>query len=301
MSLVSIIIPYYNKTTTINRSVNSVLNQTYPNWELIIIDDCSNKPIQIEQKDERITILRNQKNLGPGLTRQQGLNLAKGEFLAFLDADDWWDDSFLEKSIRKYEYGFAAVWSQTILINEDKTSLKNFNLVNHVSLKRCLLDFGHSICTSSFLWRREFVTFWTSLSTQQDSMFELENSKLNDRIVPLGIALVYQDKTGEEHREKYVKQVENLFNKFLVYKEFKNCKGLSRLDNLKLFQWYYRLYLKLDSLDHEKSKEIKEFISDEYFFSNPRIMKLINLALYLVGINIAFGNSTLTFLKKSNT
>lgn len=83
--LVSIIIPYFNKKYTLQRSIDSILYQTYKNWEIIIIDDNSDIPLlrNFQFNDDRITVLTNDRNLGPGPTRQIGLNCAKGEFVSF--------------------------------------------------------------------------------------------------------------------------------------------------------------------------------------------------------------------------
>jgi glycosyltransferase involved in cell wall biosynthesis len=107
--LVSVIIPVFNSEKTIQRAIDSVLNQTYPNIEIIIIDDwCTDntlsvvKAIQVEHPD-KIHLFLNQKNLGPGGSRNQGIALAKGEFLAFLDSDDTWMPNKLELQMPKFE------------------------------------------------------------------------------------------------------------------------------------------------------------------------------------------------------
>jgi glycosyltransferase involved in cell wall biosynthesis len=72
------------------------MNQTYSNWELILIDDASDVPLMeiFHTEDKRIQIHSNELNLGPGPTRQRGLDIAKVECVAFLDADDWWKPVF---------------------------------------------------------------------------------------------------------------------------------------------------------------------------------------------------------------
>lgn len=100
--LISIIMPSYNSGKYICKSIDSVLRQTYKNFELIIIDDCSNdNTIEIvsSYKDERIKILKNESNQGAGITRNKGLSLANGRFICFLDSDDYWRDDKLEKQL----------------------------------------------------------------------------------------------------------------------------------------------------------------------------------------------------------
>ena len=95
MDLVSIIIPYYKKKKYIELAINSVIRQTYTNFELIIIYDDENKEDlnflkKIIKKDKRIKIYINKKNLGAGPSRNKGIKLSKGSLIAFLDADDLW-------------------------------------------------------------------------------------------------------------------------------------------------------------------------------------------------------------------
>ena len=104
MELVSVIIPYYKKKEYIATSINSVLKQSYKNLELIIIYDDSNHEDLIilknlKKKDKRIKIFINKKNMGAGLSRNKGIKLSKGKFIAFLDSDDLWMPNKLKKQI----------------------------------------------------------------------------------------------------------------------------------------------------------------------------------------------------------
>jgi len=98
--LVSIMMPAYNAGKYIGRAIESVLAQTYENWELIIIDDCSTDntyEIVASYKDPRIRIFRNDVNVGPGPSRNEAIKYSRGEWLAYLDADDIWLPERLEK------------------------------------------------------------------------------------------------------------------------------------------------------------------------------------------------------------
>ena len=106
--LVSIIIPAFNSEKTIETAINSVLSQTYSNYEIIIIDDSStDRTLQtikdLYDNDKKIKILCNEKNLGSGETRNYGIREANGEFIAFLDADDEWYPHKLEEQILIFE------------------------------------------------------------------------------------------------------------------------------------------------------------------------------------------------------
>ena len=101
--LVSIIMPSYNTATYIAASIKSVLAQTYANWELLIVDDCStdntDEIVKPFLADKRIKYLKNEQNSGAAITRNRALREAKGEWIAFLDSDDLWHPQKLEKQL----------------------------------------------------------------------------------------------------------------------------------------------------------------------------------------------------------
>lgn len=101
--LVSIIMPSYNTAEFIRDTINSVLAQTYINWELIIVDDCStdntDEVIKLFLADTRIHYIKNEKNSGAAVSRNRALREAKGKWIAFLDSDDIWVPEKLKKQI----------------------------------------------------------------------------------------------------------------------------------------------------------------------------------------------------------
>jgi teichuronic acid biosynthesis glycosyltransferase TuaG len=104
MELVSIITPSFNSEKFIAGTIQSVQNQTYHNWEMIIVDDCSSdKTVSIAEyfanNDNRITVYKLDKNSGTGIARNTGLEKASGKYIAFLDADDLWKPNKLEIQI----------------------------------------------------------------------------------------------------------------------------------------------------------------------------------------------------------
>lgn len=102
--LVSIIIPVYNAASYLEETINSIQEQTYSNWEAIFIDDCSSDNSydiikQYQKNDKRIKVIKNKINNGVAISRNNGIDYAKGEYLCFLDADDKWHPKKLEKQI----------------------------------------------------------------------------------------------------------------------------------------------------------------------------------------------------------
>lgn len=125
--LVSIIMPSYNAESYIAESIESVLHQTYTNWELIITDDRSrdHTPDIVQsycKQDSRIDFVIAQQHTGIAGTRNQCLSRAKGQFVAFLDNDDLWYPEKLEKQVRfMMENNCSFIYSEYELMNEDGT------------------------------------------------------------------------------------------------------------------------------------------------------------------------------------
>ena len=106
--LVSIIVPVHNAAGSLHRALRSVLSQTLTDYELILVDDCSaDESIRILRKycelDERVRLYSTATNSGPGVARNVGLRSAKGRYIAFLDADDFWIRNKLEQQVRCFE------------------------------------------------------------------------------------------------------------------------------------------------------------------------------------------------------
>ena len=111
--------PYYNAAQYIVETVNSIIAQTYKDWELIIVDDCSpaletEKVLKdVKAMDERIRVLRTKVNGGAGAARNIAIKEAKGRYLAFCDSDDWWYPTKLEEQIKfmvDNNYPFTCTW-----------------------------------------------------------------------------------------------------------------------------------------------------------------------------------------------
>ena len=128
--LVSIIMPSYNMGNYIERSIQCVLEQTYANWELIIVDDCStdNTGEVVSQylTDKRIRYIKNEKNSGAAISRNRAIREAKGKWIAFLDSDDLWMAEKLQKQIRFMEsngYHFSYTNYAEIDINGNRNGI----------------------------------------------------------------------------------------------------------------------------------------------------------------------------------
>ena len=136
--LVSIITPMYNAKETIESTIASVQAQTYKNWEMIIVDDCSNdgSAAYVEQcasKDERIRLIRHDHNCGIAETRNTAMQHARGRYVAFLDSDDLWLPQKLEKQIsfmKEHDASFSHTACE--VVNE---SGQKIGKIRHVPLQ----------------------------------------------------------------------------------------------------------------------------------------------------------------------
>jgi len=130
-SLVSIITPSYNSSKFILECIESVLSQTYENWEMIIVDDCSkdnSKEIISEHstKDKRIKPIFLEKNVGAAEARNAAIRQSKGKYVAFLDSDDLWNPKKLEKQLSfMYENEIAFSYTNYQFMSENGEDLSN--------------------------------------------------------------------------------------------------------------------------------------------------------------------------------
>ena len=134
MNKVSIIMPSYNAAEFIAASIQSVIDQTYSNWELLITDDCSKDDTVkiVEQylvKDNRIILFSTGKNSGPACARNKSLENATGKYIAFLDSDDIWVSNKLEMQINfMKEKNIAFSFSSYSIMKED--GIQTGNTIN---------------------------------------------------------------------------------------------------------------------------------------------------------------------------
>lgn len=155
-NLISIITPMYNGEKYVSQTIESVISQTYPNWEMVIVDDGSkdNSPQIVEsysQKDKRIRLIR-QSNAGSAAARNNALRHANGRYICFLDADDLLDCQFLEKQLDFLKDKNAGiVYASYRRVNEEnKEILKPFIVPDKVNYKGLLKTCSISCLTAMF-------------------------------------------------------------------------------------------------------------------------------------------------------
>ncbi len=177
---ISIVLPNYNSFPFINETISSVLNQSYKNWELIIVDDNSDTKtkefLRKIKKNKKIKIFFLKINKGAGYCRNLALNKSNSKYVAFLDSDDIWEKNKLRLQINlmeKYDYDFTYTFYSTFKRNQNK-------LVNKIStnLKFDYSNFikNTSIATSTIIIKKELsknIKF-TSTPILEDYFFKCQ-------------------------------------------------------------------------------------------------------------------------------
>ncbi|MCI8470800.1 MAG: glycosyltransferase family 2 protein [Clostridia bacterium] len=141
--LVSIIIPVYNAEKYIEETIKTVKEQTYKNWEMILVDDKStdrSKEIIKENLSDNIILIELSKNSGTAIARNEGTKVAKGTYISFLDADDLWDNQKIEKQLKfMQENEYAFTYTAFQFVNEDNTKRsKKVNVQKQLDYKEAL-------------------------------------------------------------------------------------------------------------------------------------------------------------------
>ena len=132
--LVSIIMPSYNCGSFVEETIRSVQSQTYQDWEILFVDDCSTddtvmRVSKMMEDDSRIRLFQNKNNSGAAISRNLALKEANGHWIAFLDSDDLWEPSKLEKQIR-FMVDNGAAFSYTDYKEIDEDSVETGVLVS---------------------------------------------------------------------------------------------------------------------------------------------------------------------------
>ena len=156
--LVSVIMPSWNTGRFIAKSIQSVIEQTYTNWELLIVDDCSSDntdEVIANFHDKRIFYFKNEKNVGAALSRNRALREAKGEWIAFLDSDDLWEPQKLEKQlVFMNQNGYVFSYHNYEKIDEEDRSLHIHVSGPEIVTKQDMYNYGYPGCLT-FMYSAE--------------------------------------------------------------------------------------------------------------------------------------------------
>lgn len=244
MELVSVIIPYFRKKKFIKSSVFSALKQTHRKLEIIIVyDDSDKSDLSYLKKTfkpyKNVKFLINQKNLGAGLSRNNGINRAKGKYICFLDADDLWKKNKLKlqiKFMKKYAYKISHTSYEIIDKNLNHKSFriaKNFNNLNDI-IKSC--DIGLSTVVLEKKLFSNYIKF-PKLKTKEDFVLWIKLLKNKNKIGGLDVKLTTWRKTDNSLSSSTVQKLFDGYKVYKIYMKFNFIKSI-----------YYLFFLSINFL-----------------------------------------------------
>ena len=235
MSLISIIIPYFKKKEFFEKTIHSVLNQTYSNFEIFIVYDDENKGDldfvkKISELDSRINLIINNQNLGAGQSRNKGIKHSNGEYIAFIDADDLWHQDKLLMQIefmQSNNYYISHTSYDIINEKEDKISSRKVKTLTYDQLlKSCDIGLSTVILKKNLL---DDDILFPELKTKEDYVLWLKITRKGQKIVAL-------DKTLSKWRKCKISlsssTIRKLIDGYNVYRKYLNFNPVKSFYNL---------------------------------------------------------------------
>ena len=227
MSKVSVIIPYYKKKLYIKKTIKSVIRQTHQNLEVIIVYDDEDKSDlnyikSIINFDKRIRLIINKKNVGAGVSRNIAIKSSKGQFISFLDSDDLWSRTKIEKQLNLLRKTRTSICHTSYYVIDSKDKIKGLriakNYLNYQSLlKSC--DIG----LSTVLMRKQVLNNknlkFPNLKTKEDFVLWLRILQDKNQIYSLNEKLAKWRKLGNSLSSSVFQK---LIDGYRVYYQYMN-------------------------------------------------------------------------------
>ena len=235
---IDIIMPNFNKGKYLNKAINSVLNQSYKNWKLYIIDDFSNDNssdiLKKIKKMKKINIFQLKKNKGPSYCRNLGIKFSKSKYIAFLDSDDIWFKDKLKLQLSymiKNDYKFTFSDYTPILYKGNvKKRLKETKIENFFNYDKFLRN--SSINTSTIILERKYLKKikFKRKKLMEDYVFKCDLMRKTK--IPfikfsksLAIYRIIKDSRSSN-------KISNLFNLWLINKKYNKLSFFSNLQSI---------------------------------------------------------------------
>jgi len=232
--LVDVILPNYNKADFLEEAINSVVNQTYKNWHLYIIDDNStdNSKSIIEKFSDlkNITIVKLKKNKGPSFCRNYGMRISKSKYISFIDSDDSWTNNKLEKQIffmEKNNFVFTYTDYTPFFENNGKKKVKKrTHLKNFFNYKTFVKN--SSINTTTMIIARSILTNhrFRKIKLLEDYLFKCELLKRNNIARKIDEDLAFYRILNKSRSSKRLKNI------YWLWHVNKNFNRLNLFENI---------------------------------------------------------------------
>ncbi len=243
MSTVSIILPYYKKREFIKESLNSIINQSYKDFEVLLIyDDDSSEDLDYIKNliisDDRIKLIINKKNIGAGPSRNIGVKNSTGSHLAFIDSDDLWEKDKLLKQMTFMEKNNYLISHTSYEIINSKGNKIGFRKAKNLNFKQLLKSCN--IGLSSVILKKELLKEnirFADLKTKEDFVLWLKISREKHTIYGLDQNLLLWRKTKNSLSSSTIRK---LIDGFFVYYDYLGFNFIKSL--------YYLLILSINYL-----------------------------------------------------
>lgn len=264
IDLISVIVPIYNVEKYLNECIESVINQTYRNLEIILVDDGSpdksgNICEEYKSKDSRIKVLHKQ-NGGLSDARNHGLNIASGKFITFIDSDDFVDERYIEELYIALKNGNAdmSICNYVRFSNKEEI-IKNINnsVLNVFDSRECFLKYFDENYQSSIVvaWGKLYKKeYWNDIKFPVGKLHEDEFTTY--KLIYKSKKIVYIDKKLYFYRNNSASITGELFN-------------IKHLDAIEAFENYITFF------NNKKDKELEDKISLYYYYFLRNNIKLI--------------------------
>ena len=237
MSLISIIMPYYKKKNYIKDAINSITNQSYQNFEIILIDDEVNNESskflnEISKLDKRIRLISNKKNLGAGETRNKGISISNGDYIAFCDCDDLWNESKLLTQldfIKKLNLSFSFTAYEIIDSNNKKIGFRKAPKIINFDMLRKSCDIGLStVMIDRKIFDNEKFKF-AELKTKEDYVLWMLLAKKGIKMMGIDQNLVSWRKDNNSLSSSTFQKLIDGYKVYRVYFGYSKLKSLYNL------------------------------------------------------------------------
>ena len=221
---ISIIIPYHKKKKFFQETISSISGQSYKNFEVIIIyDDDDKSELKYVKKilnhfKFKKKIIINNKIIGAGLSRNKGIKLSKGNYIAFCDADDIWKKNKLQYQLKfmktkKIEFSH----SNYLIINSESKVIGKFNAPKNINIKEliksCDIGLSSVMLTKSLMKKK----FFSNLKTKEDYLVWLNLIKFTNSLVGINKDLVYWRKLGNSLSASNFQKIKDGFYLYRYY------------------------------------------------------------------------------------
>ena len=240
MNFISIIIPFYKKKKYIEKTINSVLSQSFKNYEIIIVYDEKNKDnlsfIELLKiKSDKIKILINQQNQGAGYSRNKAISESRGDYLAFIDADDMWHEDKLKLQLEFMNNNQISASHTSYNIIDDEGKFISKRIAKDMSynnlLKSCNIGLSTVILKKDLI--KENIIF-PNITTKEDYVLWLKISKIGTVFRGLDITLSSWRNSKNSLSSSSIRKLIDGFSVYHKFMKFGAIKSLYYLFRLSI-------------------------------------------------------------------